>query len=142
EGEQRSGRAWPGVVRVPWRAWYYRLARELRLDDSPASNKALLRTATEPERIERDVAALAQRQCYSATAAVQTSSRMNYECLAALLAQLGVHATWQTGAATPTGRVDLEIYDGWPGSRESLAENGAIQWTTDARQRLSTPSIL
>src|SRR5262245_46505932 len=25
EGEQRSGRPWPGVVRVPWRSWRTRL---------------------------------------------------------------------------------------------------------------------
>src|SRR5437762_5162052 len=53
EGQQRSGRHWRGVVCVPWRAWPYRLARELGLDDLPAGNKALPRTATEPERIER-----------------------------------------------------------------------------------------
>src|SRR5262245_23662353 len=45
EGEQRSGRPWPGVVRVPWRTWALALPRALGLD-AAAQSLRLPRTAT------------------------------------------------------------------------------------------------
>src|SRR4051812_13125153 len=43
EGELRSGRPWPGVVRIPWKAWTYRLAQELRLAKFGSSSPSLSR---------------------------------------------------------------------------------------------------
>src|SRR3954465_5773198 len=86
EGEQRSGRIWPGVVRVPWRTWPYRLARGLGLGDSAAKGR-VPRTATDVERIERDAAAGPYRPCIAKTAIVHSDRRVNYECIASLLAE-------------------------------------------------------
>jgi len=142
EGEQRSGRLWPGVVRVPWRAWQSRLARELGFTESPGGNDRLPRTATDVERIERNTAARKHRQCIAANTIVHSDHRANYECIAGLLAELGIQAAWHGGAAATNHRADIEIFDGWPGGRESLAENGAAEWTNKVRQRLPTPSLL
>src|SRR5690349_536160 len=52
EGEARSGRPWPGVERVPWRAWENHLPRALALNGAVQSAAALLpRTASDIEQV-------------------------------------------------------------------------------------------
>jgi len=143
EGEQRSGRVQPGVVRVPWRAWKYRLAPETGLAESGDGKDRLPCTATDVDRIERDVAARVRRQSIPATAIVHSDRRANYECIAGLLAALGIHTAWHGGGAAATGdQVDLEIFDGWPTDLEPSPENGAVGRTNDVCQMLSTPAVL
>jgi hypothetical protein len=38
--------------------------------------------------------------------------------------------------------VDIEIFDGWPTDRESLAENGASECINEVRQRVLAPAVL
>lgn len=51
EGEMRTGRPWPGAIRVYWHQWPARAAQELaRLADGDGSSWALPVTASEEER--------------------------------------------------------------------------------------------
>jgi hypothetical protein len=115
EGEMRSGRPWPGVVRIPWGAWQLRLMHELGLseqDGSPAA--ALPRTVTAAERIEINLAALDARECICRTAAICTSSRANFESIADIIDQLKIRSVWHSsepGELHP--QADLVIFDGW-----------------------------
>ncbi|HMC11792.1 MAG TPA: hypothetical protein VKH44_10895 [Pirellulaceae bacterium] len=115
EGEMRSGRPWPGVVRIPWGTWQLRLMHELGLseqDGSPAA--ALPRTVTAAERIEITLAALGARECSFRTAAISTSSRASYEAIADVLDQLKIRSVWhssESGELLP--QADLVIFDGW-----------------------------
>lgn len=60
EGETRSGRPWPGVVRIYWHQWRVRLAPALEPDAgcTPAW-WSLPRTATAAEQVVRSVQAIA-----------------------------------------------------------------------------------
>jgi CheY-like chemotaxis protein len=58
EGEMRSGKPWPGVLRIYWHQWPVRARRELRrLCTGRGSTWSLPVTATEEERILLDVIA-------------------------------------------------------------------------------------
>jgi hypothetical protein len=141
EGEQRSGRVQPGVVRVPWRAWQYRLAREMGLAASAYGTDRLPRTATDVDRLERDVAARVRRQSIPATAIVHSDRRANYECIASLLAYLGVTTVWSR-SGPPSSRADFEICDSWPWGQEFSTKNGATKWINEVRQSVLAPAVL
>src|SRR4029078_6576733 len=83
EGEMRSGRAWPGVVCVPWRGWQRRLPQVLGLDRSDEERaERLPRTATETERIERSIVTVAANRRFRGMALVRTNSRLTFESIA------------------------------------------------------------
>jgi hypothetical protein len=91
EGEQRRSRRLPGVVCVPWRAWRWRLARELGWQpDRPAGDRQPLR------------------------ALVRTGRRELYESLAAGLRHLGASGFWEEIASDGQKAVaDVLVCDGW-----------------------------
>jgi len=107
EGEQRSGKPWPGIVRVPWSTWPTRLPLALALD-SPAIR--LPRTATDAERLQSELTRLPSRQTLG-TALVRTSSRVSFDGLRLALKACGLSAEW-AGEST-SAQADLEIIDGW-----------------------------
>jgi hypothetical protein len=114
EGEMRSGRAWPGVVRVPWRGWQSRLPQVLGLDRSDEERaERLPRTATETERIERSIVTVAANRRFRRMALVRTNSRLTFESIADALAQLGMKAVWRCGADRSALAAIVEICDGW-----------------------------
>jgi hypothetical protein len=107
EGEQRSGRPWPGVVRVAWRNWHERLPQALGLN---AESEPLPRTATEADRLQHELAAWKTREI-TGFVAVRTSNSVNFEVLQSALAHCGFCARWANDGQPATA--DLEIIDGW-----------------------------
>jgi len=91
EGERRSNRQVAGLIRVPWRAWRWRLESELGREP--------------PERAGR---------CKPLRALVQTSRRELYETLADGLEHLGASSIWQERAsARQAAAADVLVCDGW-----------------------------
>lgn len=122
EGEMRSGRPWPGVVRVPWRTWPSRLPRELALGGTVTAAR-LPRTATEAERLDSSIAALLRRPPRSITAAIRTASRGEFESLHEALLTLGANVIWrQPGQSADKLTADVMLIDGWENAGE-LAES-------------------
>ena len=104
EGEQRSGRPWPGVVRVPWRDWPARLPRALGL---VASDVRLPRTASDAERLQSEIASLglSRRPQRAGGVAIRSASAASHEGLCSLLTCLGASVVADNAA--------LEIVEGW-----------------------------
>jgi len=136
EGEGRSGRPLPGVVRVPWRAWPTRLLPELGLPGvATGRTPQLPRTASDTERLTAQLAPLAW-QGGGLRAIVRTHSRPVFEALAAALELVEVEAAWQRPGAAREGaahaavaRADLVLVDGWQcaggdGARANLPIGG------------------
>jgi hypothetical protein len=114
EGEMRSGRPWPGVLRVSWRAWQSRLPLELSLVGLDGAAPAPLpRTATEAERSLASVAAVAANRRFRGNASVWTNDRTTFEALADALRSLGMNAAWHCGSAESGISPELMICDGW-----------------------------
>jgi len=115
EGEIRSGRPWPGIVRVPWRSWRSRLLAALGLhwgSDCPAA--PLPRTASEVEQIERSLLPIAHTRRFAGSSLIFTTSRTTSLSISDALEAIGIHCRWQcspdTAVAAP---VDLLVFDGW-----------------------------
>lgn len=108
EGEQRSGRPWAGVVRIPWRSWRERLPRLLGF--GVGAEALSPRTATDTERVENAAATIRSKPRLHGTAAIRTHSLVTYRYLADAVGQLGV-------AVTPRSEndatIDVIIFDGW-----------------------------
>jgi hypothetical protein len=114
DGELRSGRPWPGVVRVPVNSWRCRLEQELGLSGGAAGLQAPLpRTATPTERLESTLALLKPGSDRAITAAVFSGRRANYEAIADLLQQLAINSIWSNEATASVATADLLIFDGW-----------------------------
>jgi hypothetical protein len=113
EGEGRTGRPWPGVIRVPWRDWRWRLLRELGLGDEELSTAARLpRTATEADRLQQSIANLSLR--FAGNVELVTTSRANFVTWQAALQLFGVHSFWAPASSNATGsQAGLQIIDGW-----------------------------
>src|SRR5262245_46063062 len=119
EGEQRSGRPWPGGLRVPWRTWRTALPRALGLTAGGPALR-LPRTATETDRLEREIAGLRLPPVSfpGGSIAIRTFNRVCLEGLEAALTRLGV--------SIASNSADLELIDGWeqwpagPGPRRLL----------------------
>src|SRR5262245_17034679 len=115
EGEARSGRPWPGVIRVPWRSWRSRLPGELGLGSfSPVR---LPRTATDTERLAVGLLGLGRRRARSITVSIRTTDRAAYESLQDALRVLGMAALWQPTEADESAH-GATLIDGW----ENVAE--------------------
>jgi hypothetical protein len=121
EGELRSGPAWPGVTRVPWRNWQSRLASELGLAPShgaptcgaPSCGERLPRTASDSERLLRSLERL-KRRVPGLLAIVCTGNRDRFEPIRDCLRLLGVRSLWQWPCVpVEKGAVDLVFVDGW-----------------------------
>lgn len=112
EGEQRSGRPIPGVVRVAWRNWRERLPLEFAIN----GNRALWpRTLTEIDRIEtrRESASDITPRCGQVTICAARSADYNY--LSDAVQQLGISATLfgSTGTSAANAAAEAVIFDGW-----------------------------
>ena len=113
EGELRSGQPWPGVTRVPWRTWFSRLSRELRLESSPHDVR-LPRTATEAERLTSSIASFVGHASYDCSVEIWTASRVEFESLRDSLAVLGLKALWRrANRSSPDSPADIVVIDGW-----------------------------
>ena len=115
EGEGRTGRPWPGVVRVPWRDWRWRLPRELGLGDEKLSTAARLpRTATETDRLQQSIANLQATDSFGNVELV-TTSRTTFDAWRAALAvawsSLRLHDIQQL--AYHIADIELQMIDGW-----------------------------
>jgi hypothetical protein len=108
EGELRNGRAWPGVVRISWRQWPTRLARELGFDNSAGMHAHYPRTLTDGERIEREVAALRSTPLMRGSASVLSDRPTSAAGVAAALQRLGFSVIREAHSA------DVILHDGWP----------------------------
>jgi hypothetical protein len=115
EGELRSGQPWPGVVRIPWRAWPAQLPRELSLVGAEGSiSTRWARTATETDRLGRQIGGLARDRCLGGIADVRTTSRGTYESLQGALQTLGICSQWQSpGGTSQLPASNLVLVDGW-----------------------------
>lgn len=109
EGEQRTGRPWPGVVRYYWHQWPWRLkpqlARWLRLRDATAVDEAqppfpweLPLTATEDERCLSAVGRTGAGQVRDGLIAVAGTDAAMVQTLVGLCRQVG----WNAAAWTTT----------------------------------------
>jgi hypothetical protein len=114
EGELRTGRPWPGVVRVPWRDWRWRLPRELGLNGtSRLLSDGLPRTATETDRLQQSVASLTGLR-FIGNVKLVTPSRATFEAWSAALQRLGVRCLdLPAGSHAASSPTDLQIIDGW-----------------------------
>ena len=122
DGELRSGRPWPGVVRVPLNSWRCRLAQELGLEECKGrSLMPLPRTVTAAEHLESTLMTL-QPGNRVRTAAVFSRSRATYEAIADLLQRLAINSIWQNETAASGIAADVLVCDGW----EEVPTNGRL----------------
>ncbi|NLX53515.1 MAG: hypothetical protein GXY58_00185 [Planctomycetaceae bacterium] len=115
EGEARSGRPWPGVVRVYWHQFAARAASELRAGDT-ATSWQLPRTASDAERTEH--ALHGPRHTARGLIAISTARAVFFDALASACRVAGYTSIWSTGrpvrrAADPAallwhGQLDAE----------------------------------
>ncbi len=111
EGEMRSGRPWPGVLRIYWHQWPARAQAELLpLIDGAGSSWSLPRTATPADRTlleaERPLPRLA------GVVAIRTPRVVDYEALAEICGSLGTTCAWlPPGRPVLLERADLLIWD-------------------------------
>lgn len=108
EGEQRSGRPWAGIVRVPWHSWRQRLPREIGFNTATETRQP--RTATETERAESSAAAIRSTPPSRGSAAIRTHSLANYRYLADAAGQLGLAVAPRSDDGATA---DVVIFDGW-----------------------------
>lgn len=111
EGETRSGRPWPGVLRVYWHQWSSRFIPELSAE-SPlrAGVWELPRTATAGERLLATAPVAAPPP--SGLIAIQTSSLTTFEGLSDACRWAGYATAWLTPSPRPELRgVSAVIWD-------------------------------
>jgi CheY-like chemotaxis protein len=95
EGETRSGRPWPGVVRVYWHQFAARAATELRMDVT-ATSWQLPRTVSDAERA--DHALQGQPQRAEGLIAIRTQQAVFFDALARACRIAGYSTVWTTSA--------------------------------------------
>jgi CheY-like chemotaxis protein len=93
EGESRSGRPWPGVVRVYWHQFAARAATELRRDDT-ATSWQLPRTASDAERT--DHALHGTTPSADGLIAICTRQAVFFDALACACRVAGYSTVWTT----------------------------------------------
>jgi len=93
EGEGRSGRPWPGVVRIYWHQWRPRMIPELSASGWPANSLwQLPRTSTPSERYKQ--AARADWPQRGGLVAIHTRIFRNYETLSDACRHGGYSTVW------------------------------------------------
>lgn len=117
DGELRTGRLPPGVVRIRWHQWWQQLPGELSRGAA-----RLPRTSTDADRLERQIQGLAACAKSSGRIAIHTASRENYVALADACGALGWQAEW-THADAGMFVCELALLDGWA---ELLASDGML----------------
>ena len=115
EGEQRSGDAIPGVVRVYWHQWEGRYKDFLNaLSEDKVANWALPATANESDRIQAAVPAESERnlqrphflsQTSPGMIGVSTRKRESYEMLADAVSTSDWNAFWIEQSSLPASRM-------------------------------------
>lgn len=93
EGESRSGRPWPGVVRVYWHQFVARAESELRFDAVPTSWQ-LQRTASDAERIDHSLRTRPEQG--EGLVAIRANDALIYGALASACRVAGYSSTWLT----------------------------------------------
>jgi CheY-like chemotaxis protein len=91
EGETRSGRPWPGVVRVYWHQWLARGPSELQLDVVPTSWQ-LPRTSSDAERV--DYAMRTAPTPADGLIAIYTGQALFFHALARVCRIAGYSSVW------------------------------------------------
>ncbi len=122
DGELRSSRIAPGVVRIRWHEWRQRLPVELKIRTS-----RLPRTATDIERLESRLRELSRESQSQGRVAICTLSRTKYDALAAACTALGWQSNWvPPDHATAVRDCNLLLLDGWEGLSANIpSENAA-----------------
>ena len=110
EGELRSGQPWPGVVRVPWRAWQTRLPVELGLVQANGAMDPQPRTASATDRLECTLQSLKKPADHQTKAIIFTDRKDWFESVADALQTLGLETDCHLPAISDA---DLLIFDGW-----------------------------
>jgi hypothetical protein len=127
DGELRSSRVAPGVVRIRWHEWRQRLPAELTIRPH-----RLPRTATDIERLESRLRELSRESQSQGRIAICTSDRTKFGALAATCIALGCQASWVPPDDASAARdCDLLLLDGW----DSLSANRPSE-STDRRALL------
>jgi CheY-like chemotaxis protein len=116
DGELRTGRLPAGVVRIRWHQWRQQLPAELT-----SRSARLPRTATDAERLDRQISALATTAKAGGRVAIRTSSRNAYRVLADACQSLG----WRAAESELSAACDLQLIDGWAELRELSANTDA-----------------
>jgi hypothetical protein len=111
EGEARSGRPWPGVIRIYWHQFESRMSRFLA--DSPdfqfISN--LPRTSTTTDQLGSS-AGLAKGECHGLVA-VRTQKYTDYDALGEALGQIGYSSVWlNNGSWSDLRHATAIVWDG------------------------------
>jgi CheY-like chemotaxis protein len=112
EGEGRSGRPWPGVVRIYWHQWRPRMVPELSASGWPAHSLwQLPRTSTPGEQYKQ--AARADWPQRGGLVAIHTRAFRNYEALSDACRHGGYVTVWSPPAKPScSGGLAAAIWDG------------------------------
>lgn len=115
EGEVRSGRTIPGVVRIYWHQWRHALPAALGLPTRDRSLPPRLpRAASEADRLEHSLCTgeTVQREVL---VAICTDRAAMFDTLAEAVAAGGFRAAWQPPLHPLQVRgADVCLWDGWP----------------------------
>ena len=120
EGETRTGRAWPGAIRVYWHQWIPRAEQELsRLHDGRCSAWSLPFTASDEEQILVSAdEPIAQRQ---GLVAIYSARLEMQEWLAAACRRAGLATAWlRPDRLDPPGPAQMVLFDATDGRGEEL----------------------
>jgi hypothetical protein len=135
EGETRSGRPWPGVVRVYWHQFVARAATELRRDDT-ATSWQLPRTASDAERTDH---ALRDRpQPAEGLIAICTNQVVFFDALASACRVAGYSSVWTTSEHARSAQDAVALL--WHGQLRADSEFQQLQRLTARSPR--TPLIV
>ena len=108
EGEQRSGRPIPGIVRIPWRSWRERLPYELGLWGSATP---VPRTFTDTDRFDQLNRRASRNAGPPGQIAVCTANQSTYGYLADMIRQLGSESLSYQSTDSPIP--EAVLFDGW-----------------------------
>jgi len=129
EGEGRSGRPWPGVVRIYWHQWRPRMIPELSARGWPAHSLwQLPRTSTPSEQYEQ--AARANWPRRGGLVAIHTRTFRTYEALSDGCRKGGYATVWCPPAKpSHSGGLAAAIWDGdgWDAFDVRLLEKTVLQ---------------
>lgn len=110
EGEMRSGRPWPGVVRIYWHQWQSRLP-EIMNELEGAKSLRLPRTATDVDALLSSHGR-ARPGTIASAVGIFTARRSDFESLAGALHPAAGHCRWLLpGEVAPPEPLDLLLAD-------------------------------
>jgi hypothetical protein len=112
EGEGRTGRPWPGVIRVPWRSWGARLPNVLGLTEGTVRAAWLPRTATEAEHILKNVQEASDPK-FRGNADIYTNSLTTFRAWQDLLDRMGLRADRICPGGSGCSNAEIALFVGW-----------------------------